>query len=110
MSKHNIICFPSFSSSSSFTKDFETTNNAKKVNNIIENDIKVIMKFGYFHNSNNTPIGMILKEFSIAQHENEVILFPFTIIRVDNFYKINKKYYELEGTNLLIKIAYLNLD
>ena len=67
MSKHNIICFPSFSSSS-FTKGFETTNNAKKVNNISENEIKVIMKLRYLHNSNNMPLGMILKEFSIVQH------------------------------------------
>ena len=39
MSKHNIIFFPSFSSSS-FIKEFETTNKAKKVNNISKNDIK----------------------------------------------------------------------
>ena len=97
MSKHNIICFPSFSSSS-FVEDFETTNNAKQVNNISENDIKVIMKLRYFHNSNNVPIGMILKEFSIAQHEHEVLLFPFTFIVVDNLKEINKKFYELEGT------------
>ena len=97
MSKHNIICFPSFSSSS-FIKDFETTNNAKKVNNISENEIKVIMKLRYFHNRNNIPIGMILKEFSIAQHENEVLLFPFTFIVVDDLKIVNKKFYELEGT------------
>lgn len=96
MSKPNIICFPSFSSSS-FNKDFKTTNNAKIVNNITEDDIKVIMKLKYFHN-NNVPIGMILKEFSIAQHESEVLLFPFTFIRVDDLNKVNEKYYELEGT------------
>ena len=97
MSKHNIICFPSFSSSS-FTLKFETTNTAKKVNNIKENDIKVIMKLQYFYNINNVPIGMILKEFSIAQHENEVLLFPFTFIRVDDLYEIKKKNYLLKGT------------
>ena len=97
MSKHNIICFPSFSSSF-FTKGFETTNNAKKVNNISENEIKDIMKFHYLHNSNNMFNGMILKEFSIVQHENEVLLFPFTFIRVDDLFGINEKFYELEGT------------
>jgi hypothetical protein len=97
MSKNNIICFPSFSSSS-FNNKFETTNNAKKVNNISENDIKIKMKLIYNHNSNNVPIGMILKEFSIAQHENEVLLFPFTFIKVDYLIEINKKYYKLKGT------------
>ena len=97
MSKNNIICFPSFSSSS-FTEKFETTNNEKKVNNICENDIKIKMKLIYNHNSNNVPIGMILKEFSIAQHENEVLLFPFTFIKVDYLIEINKKYYKLKGT------------
>ena len=56
------------------------------------------MKFHYLHNSNNMSNGMILKEFSIVQHENEVLLFPFTFIRVDDLFGINEKFYELEGT------------
>ena len=46
------------------------------------------MKLIYNHNSNNVP----LKEFSIAQHENEVLLFPFTFIKVNYLVEINKKY------------------
>ena len=95
MAQDNIICFSSFTSTSKTNSEFETTKTAKEVNNFIGNAIKLQMILKYKHNSDNAPIGMILANFSVNPHENEVLLFPFTFIKVNRLKKVDETYYEL---------------
>ena len=96
MSINEIICFPSFSSTS-LNKNFVPTHNASKVNSINEQEkIYLLMILHYNHLPNNNSQGMFIKEFSEFKHEEEILLFPFTFIRVNNINKVNSKLYELD--------------
>ena len=55
------------------------------------------MKLEYHYCNNNIPPGIVLKKLSIAEHEEEVLLFPFSFVYVKFLKRINNKYYELYG-------------
>jgi len=104
----HIICFPSITSTSTVLGRFHPTKRAKKINNIglSEDDfVKVTMIFKYKHKDGNISPGIIIKDYkrkncdaciSACPSENEVILFPFTFVRIT---KIEKVPYEEEKKN-----------
>jgi len=100
--KH-IICFPSITSTSTLRGKFNPTGTAKKVNKndgIPPEEIqKVTMIFNYKHEAGNISPGIIVKDnlakdgqyLSSHKNENEVILFPFTFVRITKIIEINKE-------------------
>lgn len=95
MAEGTIICFPSFTSTS-YTNEFIPTANALETNHIGNNDkIRLEMVIYYKHDFKNAPQGMILKDFSVNQSEQEVLLFPFTFFRVGTLEEVNKNFYRL---------------
>ena len=104
--KH-IICFPSITSTSTERGKFNPTGTAKKVNKnvgIPEEEIqKVTMIFNYKHEAGNISPGIIVKDnkgndgkyLSTHKNENEVILFPFTFVRITEIKEIGKNQYEM---------------
>ena len=96
MAKGKIICFPSFTSTS-FKKGFEPTNKALNVNNLYNEKILLKMELSYKPEYDNIPQGMILKDFSVNPSEEEILLFPFTFIKVKSIKKKKNNFYELKG-------------
>ena len=100
--KH-IICFPSITSTSTERGKFNPTGKAKKINKndeIPPEDIyKITMVFNYKHENGNISPGIIVKDnlakdgdpLSIHKSENEVILFPFTFVRITEIKEIEKE-------------------
>jgi hypothetical protein len=100
--KH-IICFPSITSTSTERGKFNPTGTAKKVNKndgISPEEIqKVTMIFNYKHEAGNISPGIIVKDnkgkdgeyLSKHKSENEVILFPFTFVRITEIKEIEKE-------------------
>ena len=89
---NNIICFPSFTSTSTSIKnDFSPTSNALKVNNVNEKEsIIILMVLHYKHLHKNIFQGMFLnKYFSVNSREKEVLIFPFTFIKVNSLEPAN---------------------
>ena len=99
MSLGDIICFPSFTSTS-LNKNFSTTKTAKNVNQIDKDDeVQLLMILHYYHNSNCSNQGMFLnKYFSVYSHEEEFLLFPFTFIKANKLTQVGDKRYELDCT------------
>ena len=95
MTEGTIICFSSFTSTS-FISGFIPTENAKNVNNIIDEDkVSLQMIINYEHKFHNVPQGMVLKNYSTNQFENEVLLFPYTFIKVRKLEKVKDNSYRL---------------
>ena len=100
--KH-IICFPSITSTSTVRGKFNPTGTAKKVNKndeIPPEDLyKITMVFHYKHENGNISPGIIVKDnlakdghyLSKHKNENEVILFPFTFVRITEIKAIEKE-------------------
>ena len=63
----------------------------------------------YNHIPDNPPQGMILGDFSIHPKEEEILLFPFTFIKVNSLNKINETSYELD-CNILNKECVLEFE
>ena len=84
MSLGDIICFPSFTSTS-IKEGFSTTPTAKNVNQIDkEDEVQLLIKLHYDHNPYYSNQGMFLnKDFSVNSHEQEILLFPFTFIKAN---------------------------
>lgn len=98
ISQHNIICFPSFTSTS-INKNFSTTKKAKKVNQInLNEEVELLLIIKYHHNPSYSNQGMVLNGFSVNQHEEEILLFPFTFVKAHLLNKVGDKKYELECT------------
>ena len=106
MNKNHIICFPSITSTSTLRGQFNPTSNSQTYNNtgIKEEDmLNVTMIFNYTHKYGNISPGIIIKDnigkdgnyISPHQYEDEVILFPFTFVKIKNINKINSKTYEI---------------
>ena len=100
--KH-IICFPSITSTSTVRGKFNPTKVAKAVNKnneIPPEDIyKITMIFHYKHETGNISPGIIVKDnvakdgkyLSKHKNENEVILFPFTFVRITGIKRIDEE-------------------
>ena len=97
MTINNIICFPAFSSSQ-LKLNFETKNNAKKINSINDKEaIKLVMKLKYCYQKNTAPPGIFIGNLSNFKNKEENLLFPFTFIKVNSLKRVNDKLYELLG-------------
>ena len=95
MEKGNIVCFPSFTSTS-LEANFTPTSNAKGINKISNEDpITIKMVLEYKHYYINKPIGIILGDLSYFKSEQEVLLFPYTFIRINSIKKTNSKNYTI---------------
>ena len=107
---HHIICFPSITSTSLKKNNFHPTPLAKELNQtgISKDDIvKITMIFKYKHSFGNISPGIIVRDYkgvysgeylSSVHTEEEVILFPFTFVRInkiENKCENNVKYYEM---------------
>ena len=104
---NHIICFPSLTSTRAIQKVFKQT---KKCQDINKNDfssedmIDLTMIFRYKHEPGNISPGIIIKDYfgsdgkHISSHpkENEVILFPFTFVRITNIEPMKKNTYTIE--------------
>ena len=55
------------------------------------------MKLTFSPEYEDIPQGMILEDFSVNPEEEEVLLFPFTFIKVKSIKKKKKDFYKLEG-------------
>ena len=102
MNLNHIICFPSITSTSTVRDHFNPTMLAKILNKNGMNPkdlICVTMIFDYKHKSSNKSPGIIVgknlasdgKEISKNSNENEVILFPFTFVRITNINEVKGK-------------------
>ena len=106
MNLKHIICFPSITSTKTIKENFTPTELSKNINNngLSEDDmVKVTMIFNYEHEQGNISPGIIVKNYkgkdgkylSSYPYENEVILFPFTFVRIKEIKEIGKKTYEM---------------
>ena len=85
-SENDIICFTSFTSTTLNEKlNFEQSNNAKKINKIEELEEKnyVKMIISYNPGDNCVPQGLDVSEESKFLNEKEVLLFPFTFLKIE---------------------------
>jgi len=110
----HIICFPSLTSTSSEEINFNPTDLAQSLNNNnSEKRINIKMIFKYIHKTGNISPGIILEDkegHQISDHpsEHEVLLFPFTFVRIHNIKSDthNIKIIEMEIINRTSYIEY----
>jgi hypothetical protein len=90
LSLDDVICLPSFTSTTVLKNlNFENTWNAKIVNNSKSSDIHIKMIFNYYYAKGNVSPGIFIRDESMYSNEEEVILFPFTFVKISNI-KYNK--------------------
>ena len=90
LSLKDVICLPSFTSTTlKKTLNFQSTKNAKIVNNTSTNDLPVKMIFNYKYVYGNVSPGIYISKYSQVSTEEEVILFPFTFVRISNLQQHN---------------------
>ena len=83
LSYNDVICLPSFTSTTlSKTLNFESTKNAKIINNTSQYDYPVKMVFRYKYKQGNISPGILIMNESQISDEFEVILFPFTFVKI----------------------------
>ena len=125
LSEKEIICFPSFTSTSlKLDNNFCITSNGKDVNNIDDKDcINVKMIFHYKYEKDCISPGIDVSSDSVFQYEKEVLLLPFTFVKFNQIEKkddnnyifdftiINrKKYLEFELRNKEVSDIKNNMD
>ena len=83
--ENDIICFPSFTSTT-IDKDlnYENTNKSKKINNNqLEQKSFVKMIITYDPKGKCEPQGLDISDKSQYSYEKEILLFPFTFFKID---------------------------
>ena len=108
INKGHIICFPSITSTSSKDKGFNPTGYG---NTNSDENIKIKLIIKYNHEYGNKSPGLIVEDkkgtngnyLSCYPNENEVILFPFTFMRIND---INENVIYLEIINRKSYIEY----
>ena len=109
LSLNDVICLPSFTSTT-FSKDlnFESTDSSKIINNCKPTDIHVKMIFSYKYEKGNISPGIFIKDESVYSGEEEVILFPFTMVKITRLKVIDNKnvniYFDIINKNRIIEI------
>ena len=83
--ENDIICFPSFTSTTvNQNLNFIPTKNAKKINNnSIEEKSYVKMIINYDPKGDCIPQGLDVSNHSVYSKEKEILLFPFTFLKID---------------------------
>ena len=96
LSVEHIICFPSLTSTSILKDRFNPTNLGKDINadpfknkgeKKDSNDIVIEMKIKYRHQEGNITPGIDISKLSKNKSEKEILLFPFTFLRINSFTK-----------------------
>ena len=84
-SENDIICFPSFTSTTiNENLNFKITNNNKKINNNqIEEKSYIKMIIKYEPKGDCCVQGVDISDISKVKKEKEVLLFPFTFLKID---------------------------
>ena len=106
MNENHIICFPSITSTSTKKGEFTPTGKAKAINNIgikEEDMCNVTMIFNYKYEKDNISPGIMVMDYkgkdgnyiSANPIENEVILFPFTFVKITEIKSIDNNTYEM---------------
>ena len=100
LSEKEIICFPSFTSTSlKLDNTFSVTCNGKEVNNIDDKDcINVKMIFHYIYEKGCISPGIDVSSYSKYKEENEVLLLPFTFVKFNKIEKKDDKNYIFDFT------------
>ena len=96
--ENDIICFPSFTSTSICENlNFNPSENANKINNNEEDKDFVKMIISYNPIGNCVPQGLDVSEESQYSYEKEILLFPFTFLKVNKVEmhsgKVNDRHY-----------------
>ena len=112
INKGHIICFPSITSTSSKDKGFSPTGYG---NNNSEELIKIKLIIKYHHEYGNISPGIIVEDkkgtngnyLSCFPNENEVVLFPFTFMRINNI-SGNEIYLEIINRKTYIEYTLKN--
>jgi len=84
--ENDIICFPSFTSTTlKENLNFKPTKNSAKINNIGNLEEKNYVKMIINHNPKGlcVPQGLDVSEESKHSNEKEILLFPFTFLKID---------------------------
>ena len=123
---NHIICFPSMTSTTINTKKvFHPGKVGKQVNNIVPSDddfVNIKMIFKYKHKPDNISPGIIISNNRgidgnyLSKHpkEGEVILFPFTFVKINKIEKDKEKtnsyimYLDIINRNTYIEYALKN--
>ena len=100
LSEKEIICFPSFTSTSlKLDNTFSVTCNGKEVNKIDDKDcINVKMIFHYIYEKDCISPGIDVSSYSVFEGENEVLLLPFTFVKFNKIEKKDDKNYIFDFT------------
>ena len=100
LSEKEIICFPSFTSTSlKLDNTFSVTSNGKEVNKIDDKDcIDVKMIFHYIYEKDCISPGIDVTSYSVFKGENEVLLLPFTFVKFNKIEKKDDKNYNFDFT------------
>ena len=111
LSEKEIICFPSFTSTSlKLDNDFNTTSNGLNVNKIDNKDfINVKMIFHYKYEKDCISPGIDVSSDSVCPWEKEVILFPFTFVKFNQIKKKNDSKYIFDFT-IINRKQYLEFE
>ena len=94
----HIICFPSLTSTSSEEKSFTPTSMALSVNKISYETVKIKMIIKYKYSQGNISPGIIIEDkvghdgskISFFPNEKEVLLFPFTFLKIKDIKQKNE--------------------
>ena len=109
LSLNDVICLTSFTSTT-LLKDlnFEATSNSQKINNTQPTDTLVKMIFRYKYEYGNVSPGILIKEESTISTEEEVVLFPFTLVKISEMYFIDdnhaKIYFDIVNRKKILEI------
>ena len=100
LSEKEIICFPSFTSTSlKLDNTFSVTSNGKEVNKIDDKDcINVKMIFHYIYEKGCISPGIDVSSDAVFKGEKEVLLLPFTFVKFNKIEKKDDKNYIFDFT------------
>ena len=114
----HIICFPSLTSTSSKEISFDPTGLSQSLcGNNSEKKLNIKMIFKYKHQSGNISPGIILEDkkghdknyLSAFPSEYEVILFPFTFVRINEI-KSDKNNIKIIEMEIINRPSYIEYD
>ena len=100
LSEGEIICFPSFTSTSrNINEVFNISPESIISNNIdLDNSIIVRMLFHYHYKEGNVSPGVDIDDISTCRGEKEVLLLPFTFVKFNKIIKKGENNYDFDFT------------
>ena len=99
LSEKEIICFPSFTSTSlKLDNKFIPTKKGIQDNKIVEDCINVKMIFHYIYEKDCISPGIDVSSYSKYKEEKEVLLLPFTFVKFNKIEKTDDKNYIFDFT------------